>query len=137
MSHSAYTARRAVARLQVRLALKYRPLAAIKVPMVTAKALNLLSYAVQLIALWLATRVDTSALALRKAEEDLPVDYLTEIYLSARDDKPRTPSDAENKLLELGKANDENRNGALLRWAAALVGISILLQAAATWISPG
>jgi hypothetical protein len=57
----------------VRLALKFRPLALNKVPVVTANALNLLSYEVQLIALWLATRVDTSALALRKAEEDSPL----------------------------------------------------------------
>ena len=104
--------------------------------MTTDKILNLASYAFQLLALWLATRIDLNTLAISRAEEELPVDFLKEIYEKARDDKPRTPSEAEIRFQQLNNTNDEKRNGAFLRWAATSVAISIVLQGIATWVAP-
>lgn len=104
--------------------------------MATVKILNLASYAFQLLALWLATRIDLKALAISRAEEELPVEFFKEIYEKARDGKPRTPSEAEIRLHQLNNTNDEKRNGSFLRWAATLVAISIVLQGIATWVAP-
>lgn len=104
--------------------------------MTTVKILNLASYTFQLLALWLATRIDLKTLAISRAEEELPVDFLKEIYEKARDDKPRTPSEAEIRLQQLNNTNDEKRNVTFLRWAATLVAISIVLQGIATWVAP-
>ena len=104
--------------------------------MTVVKFLNLASYALQLLALWLATRIDLSAHAVSQAEEDLPDDYVTEIYEKTRDDKPRTPSEAETKYVQLSSAKNGKRNGAFLWWAATLAAISIVLQGAATWVAP-
>ncbi len=108
----------------------------IDTPMITAKALNLTSYVFQLIALWLATRVDIKAMALSKAEDDLPEDHLAEIFHFAVEGKQRTPSESEEKYNELAASNNASRSAALLRWATALVFISITCQAIATYITP-
>ena len=104
--------------------------------MTVVKALNLASFACQLLALCLATRIDLKALAISRAQSDLPETFLTDAYIAARDGKPHTPSDEEMKLRELEGANDERRNGALLRWSGTLIAFSILLQGIATCISP-
>ncbi|MFK3794698.1 hypothetical protein [Pseudomonas sp. NPDC088444] len=104
--------------------------------MTVVKTLNLTSYALQLLALLLATRIDLKALALSRAEEDLPANYLVEVYESARDGKPRTESEEEKKYHKLDGENDAKRYGSLIRWAAALIAISIALQGAATLMTP-
>jgi len=104
--------------------------------MTVVKALNLASYACQLLALCLATKIDVKAFALSKATSELPETIFSDHYLAARDGKQHSPSEAELNLQALEAANDEKRNGALLRWSGALIAFSIVLQAIATCISP-
>jgi hypothetical protein len=104
--------------------------------MTVVKALNLASYACQLLALCLATKIDLKAFALSKATSELPETILVDNYLAARDGKQHYPGEAELNLQALETANDGKRNGALLRWSVALIAFSILLQAIATCISP-
>lgn len=104
--------------------------------MTVVKALNLVSYACQLVALWLATKIDLKALAISKADSELPDTIFLDQYLAARDGKQHYPSEAELNLQALEAANDETRNGTLLRWSGALIAFSIVLQAIATCVSP-
>lgn len=104
--------------------------------MTVVKALNLASYACQLVALCLATKIDLKALALSKAESELPDSIWADHYLAVRDDKQHYPSEAELNLQALEAAYGEKRNGALLRWSGALIAFSIVLQAIATCVSP-
>lgn len=105
--------------------------------MTVVKSLNLVSYALQLAALSLATRVDLKALAISQAEDDLDEGHFVNIYKAARDGRARPQSQAEDELHKLVSADDGKRNAALLRWAAALVAVSVVLQGIATCLGPG
>lgn len=104
--------------------------------MTVVKALNLASYACQLLAICLATRIDLKALAISQAQEAQSDSSILDHYLAARDGKQHFPSAEEVKLQELEGSNDLKRNGAFLRWSVALIAFSILLQGIATCISP-
>ena len=104
--------------------------------MTVVKSLNLVSYVLQLAALWLATRVDLKALAISQAEDNLGDDYLVNIYKAARDGLPTPQSQAEDELHKLVIADDGKRNAAILRWAAALVAASVVLQGISTCLGP-
>lgn len=104
--------------------------------MTVVKALNLASYGCQLLALFLATRIDLKAFALAKASSELPDTIYADQYLAAKKGKQHFPSEAELNLQALEAGNNENRNGALLRWSGALIVIAIVLQTIATCISP-
>lgn len=104
--------------------------------MTVVKSLNLFSYALQLVALWLATRLDLKALAISQAEDDLGENHFVDIFNAAVDGRTRPQSDAEADLHKLVSADDGKRNAALLRWAAALVAVSVVLQGIATCLGP-
>lgn len=104
--------------------------------MTVVKALNLASYACQLLAVCLATKIDLKAFALGKVTSELPNTIFVDQYLAVSDGKQHFPSEAELNLLALEAANDEKRNGALLRWSGALIAFAIVLQTVATCISP-
>lgn len=104
--------------------------------MTVVKALNLASYGCQLLALFLATRIDLKAFALAKASSELPDTIYADQYLEAKEGKQHFPSEAELNQQALEAGNNENRNGALLRWSGALIAIAIVLQTIATCISP-
>ncbi len=55
--------------------------------MTVVKALNLASFACQLLALCLATRIDMKAMAISQAQSALPETFLTDHYSAARDSK--------------------------------------------------
>ncbi|KRP74824.1 hypothetical protein TX23_01125 [Pseudomonas paralactis] len=63
--------------------------------MTVVKALNLASYGCQLLALFLATRIDLKAFALAKASSELPDTVYADQYLAAKEGKQHFPSEAE------------------------------------------